>query len=197
MPTNTSNLRGPSEYDISKFSIANSSMSCPSSRDSARLLGKVAGGWQISGSTQFPNRPPCSVGVANDYAGVRESGSFNCQPPTFQQGLWAALGAGGGVRHIGKFAGSTGNGSSPKSFATKRKRNSSLDCAPAGTFDLQKASRQYFCAWPGELDIAMIKAFPIFRENGFEFRARRLQLRGIVPTGLRRTTLPLQPSSGK
>jgi Carboxypeptidase regulatory-like domain/TonB-dependent Receptor Plug Domain len=170
----TSNLWGPSEYDIGKVFIANYLYVLPFFKGQHTLLGKVAGGWQISGSTQFQTGLPCSVGVANDYAGVGESGSFNCQPPSIPTGsvgqFWVQH---GGVRHVGRFAGSTGGAGSPKWFATTAQDGTPLWTAPpAGTFNLQHGIRDNVFA-PGLVNwnIAMIKAFPVFRENGFEFRA--------------------------
>ena len=149
-------------------------MCCLSLRDSTPCEAR----WRVAGRSaaarQFQTGLPCSVGVANDYAGVGESGSFNCQPPNIPTGsvgqFWVQH---GGVRHIGKFAGSTGSASSPKWFATTAQDGTPLWTAPpAGTFNLQKGIRDNIFA-PGLVNwnIAMIKAFPIFRENGFEFRA--------------------------
>jgi hypothetical protein len=117
---------------------------------------------------------PCSVGVANDYAGVGETGSFNCEPPSIPSGsvgqFWVQN---GGVTHLGKFAGPTGTASSPKWFATTTGAGTPLFTPPpAGTFNLQRGIRDNLYA-PGLVNwnIALIKAFPVFRENGFEFRA--------------------------
>ena len=67
-----------------------------------------------------------------------------------------------------------GTAGSPKWFATTTgQRNSSLDSPPpAGTFNLQQGIRDNVYA-PGLVNwnVALIKAFPVFRENGFEFRA--------------------------
>ncbi len=60
------------------------------------LAGKVAGGWEFSGSTQLQTGLPCSVGISNDYAGVGEVGSFNCEPPISSESVgqfWVQNGA--------------------------------------------------------------------------------------------------------
>jgi hypothetical protein len=171
---NTSNLWGPSEFDVRQAFIANYLYVLPFFKGQQNLLGKVAGGWQISGSTQLQTGFPCSVGVANDYAGVGEFGSFNCEPPNIPTGsvgqFWVQH---GGVKQLRHFAGSTGAAGSPQWFATTTGAGTPLwTPPPAGTFNLQKGIRDNIYA-PGLVNwnIAMIKAFPLFRENGFEFRA--------------------------
>ncbi len=171
---NTSNLWGPSEFDVRQVFIVNYLYVLPFFRGQHTLIGKVAGGWQISGNTQMQTGFPCSVGVANDYAGVGESGSFNCEPPNIPTGsvgqFWVQH---GGVRHLGHFAGSKGAAGSPQWFATTTPAGTPLWTAPpAGTFNLQRGIRDNVYA-PGLVNwnVALIKAFPVFRENGFEFRA--------------------------
>ncbi len=116
---NTSNLWGPSEFDVRQVFIVNYLYVVPFFKGQHTLVGKVAGGWEISGNTQMQTGFPCSVGVANDYAGVGENGSFNCEPPSIPSGsvgqFWVQN---GGVTHLGRFAGPTGTSSSPKWFAT-------------------------------------------------------------------------------
>jgi Carboxypeptidase regulatory-like domain/TonB-dependent Receptor Plug Domain len=171
---NTSNLWGPSEFDVRQVFIVNYLYVVPFFKGQHTLVGKVAGGWQISGNTQMQTGFPCSVGVANDYAGVGETGSFNCEPPSIPSGsvgqFWVQNGR---VTHLGKFAGPTGTASSPKWFATTTGAGTPLFTPPpAGTFNLQRGIRDNLYA-PGLVNwnIALIKAFPVFRENGFEFRA--------------------------
>jgi hypothetical protein len=171
---NTSNLWGPSEFDVRQVFIVNYLYVLPFFRGQHTLLGKVAGGWEISGNTQMQTGFPCSVGVANDYAGVGEVGSFNCEPPSIPSGsvgqFWVQN---GGARHVGKFAGNNATSSAPKWFATTTQAGTPLwTPPPAGTFNLQKGIRDNVYA-PGLVNwnVALIKAFPVFRENGFEFRA--------------------------
>jgi len=170
----TSNLWGPGEYDVRQVFIINYLYVLPFFKGQQTLLGKVAGGWQISGNTQMQTGFPCSVGVANDYAGVGETGTFNCQPPNIPTGsvgqFWVQH---GGVKHVGKFAGPSGTAGSPQWFATTTGSGTPIwTPPPAGTFNLQKGIRDNIYA-PGLVNwnLAMSKAFPIFGENGFEFRA--------------------------
>jgi hypothetical protein len=110
---NTTNLWGPSEFDIRHVFVANYLYVLPFLRGNSTLLEKTLGGWQISGNTQLQTGLPCSVGAGgtNDYAGVGEVGSFNCEPPSIPSGavgqFWVQNGA---VSQPKKFAGPTGNG---------------------------------------------------------------------------------------
>jgi hypothetical protein len=171
---NTTNLWGPSEFDVRNVFIVNYLYVLPFLRGNNTLLEKTVGGWQISGNTQFQTGLPCSVGATNDYAGVGEVGSFNCEPASIPSGsvgqFWVQNGQ---VTKPHKFAGATPTASSPKWFGTTTGAGTPLFTQPpAGTFNLQRGIRDNIYA-PGLINwnIAMIKAFPIFGENGFEFRA--------------------------
>ena len=89
---NTSNLWGPSEFDVRQVFIVNYLYVLPFFKGQHNLLGKVAGGWQISGNTQMQTGFPCSVGVANDYAGVGDSVASTANLPIFQQDPWGSSG---------------------------------------------------------------------------------------------------------
>jgi hypothetical protein len=170
---NTTNLWGPSEFDIRHVFVANYSYALPFFQGQQSLLGKVAGGWELSGSTQMQTGLPCSVGAANDYAGVGEVGSFNCEPPSIPTGsvgqFWVQH---GGIKTPHSFAGPNGAAGSPQWFATTNGGNPVFTAPPAGTFNLQRGIRDNIYA-PGlqNWNLALIKAFPVYRENRVEFRA--------------------------
>ena len=107
---NTSNLWGPSEFDVRQVFIVNYLYVLPFFKGQHNLVGKLAGGWQISGNTQLQTGFPCSVGVANDYAGVGEF--WQLQLRTSQYSSTGSVGQfwvqHGGVKHLGNFAGSYG-----------------------------------------------------------------------------------------
>ena len=169
----TSNLWGPSEYDVRQVFIINYLYVLPFFKGQQNLLGKLAGGWEISGSTQLQTGFPCSVGVANDYAGVGESGSFDCEPPIFRQDQWASSGCSMGGEASGQICRPYGYAGSPSGSPRRMADGTPLwTPPPAGTFNLQPGIRDNIYA-PGLLNwnLAMSKAFPVFRENGFEFRA--------------------------
>ena len=165
---NTSNLWGPSEFDVRNVVVINYLYSVPLFVSQNTLPGKLLGGWQISGATQFQSGNPCSAGSGSDFAGVGEVGSFNCAASVGQ--FWVQNGP---IRKLGHFAGASGNSSSAKWFATTTAAGTPLFTQPtAGTFNLQRGIRDNIYG-PGLQDwnIAMIKSFPIYRENAFEFRA--------------------------
>ena len=171
---NTTNLWGPSEFDIRHVFVANYSYALPFFRGQQTLLGKALGGLELSGSTQFQTGLPCSVGVANDYAGVGEVGSFNCEPPSIPSGsvgqFWVQH---GGIKHLGHFAGATGGAGSPKWFSTLAGDGTPLFTAPpSGTFNLQRGIRDNIYA-PGlqNWNLSMIKSFPFYEDKRVEFRA--------------------------
>src|SRR5882724_7239479 len=60
----TSMLWGPSEFDARHIVVINYLYELPFFRDRAKLTGKLLGGWQISGITQFQTGLPCSVASA-------------------------------------------------------------------------------------------------------------------------------------
>jgi hypothetical protein len=165
---NVSNLWGPSEYDVRNVMIINYLYTLPFFKGQNTLTGKLLGGWQFSGATQFQSGNPCSVGSGSDFAGVGEVGSFNCTASVGQ--FWVRNGP---ARHLGHFAGASGNGSSPKFFATTTGNGQPLFTQPvSGTFNLQRAIRDEIYG-PGLQDwnISLNKTFPLFKENAFEFRA--------------------------
>jgi len=170
---NTTNLWGPSEFDIRNVFVANYSYTLPFFKGQQSLVGKVAGGWELSGSTQFQSGLPCSVGAGNDYAGVGEVGSFNCEPPSIPSGsvgqFWVQH---GGIQKPHHFGGATGGAGSPQWFATTNGNNPVFTAPPAGTFNLQRGIRDNIYA-PGlqNWNLALIKSFPFYRENQIQFRA--------------------------
>src|ERR1700693_5761913 len=57
----TSMLWGPSEFDARHIVVFNYLYDLPFFKDRSKLVGKLLGGWQISGVTQFQTGLPCSV----------------------------------------------------------------------------------------------------------------------------------------
>src|SRR6202035_3306236 len=89
---NTTNLWGPSEYDARTMVVINYLYALPFFRNQNTLAGKLIGGWQLSGSSQFQTGQPCGVGTGNDYAGVGEVGSFGCGTNTSEGQFWVMNG---------------------------------------------------------------------------------------------------------
>lgn len=72
------NLWGLSDFDVTHILMVNYLYELPFFRDHSKLSGKLLGGWQISGISQFQTGTPCSVAKNNDYAGVGQDGSMSC-----------------------------------------------------------------------------------------------------------------------
>ncbi len=73
-----SSLWGPAEFDARHTLVFNYLYDLPFFKDHSKLTGKVIGGWQISGLTQFQTGLPCSVAGPADYAGVGLDSNFGC-----------------------------------------------------------------------------------------------------------------------
>jgi hypothetical protein len=96
---------------------------------------------------------------------VGEYGSFGCGT---EGEFWVQNGT---PTHLGGFAGASGTGG--KWFATSNGAGDKVYTAPpTGTFNLQPGVRDNIYG-PGlqNWNLALIKSFPVFKENAFEFRA--------------------------
>ena len=158
---NTSNLWGPSEYDTRHVVIVNYIYDLPFFKTQRGLAGKMLGGWEISGTSQFQTGTPCGIGTNNDFAGVGEFGSFGCG----SEGQFWVLNGPVSI-NTGAFAGPVTNSSSPKYFTAN------VSQPPTGTFNLQQGVRDSvyqpgFQAW----NVGLLKLFPINDRTGFQFRA--------------------------
>lgn len=164
---NTTNLWGPSEYDIPQAFVANYLWSDPFFAKKHDLSGEVLGGWQFAGNVQAQKGEPCGIGTSTDYAGVSSTdlGSFGCGS---EGQFWVMNGKPGYPKQFAGFAGGTG-----KWFSTTTSSGTPLFTQPtAGAFNLQHGVRDSvrepgFQNW----NISMIKSFPITEATGFEFRA--------------------------
>lgn len=162
---NTSNLWGPSEYDERHVVLINYLYDLPFFKNQSTLVGKVLGGWQISGATQFQTGTPCSIATNNDFAGVGEFGSFGCTSSvgSYTGEFWDLSGT---PVITGGFAGPSANASSPKYFTV------TATPPAAGTFNVQPGVRDSVYG-PGFQDwnLMLFKKFPVNERNWFEFRA--------------------------
>src|SRR5438045_9748582 len=71
-------LWGPSEFDARHILVFNYLYDLPFFKDRSKLTGKVIGGWQISGITQFQPGTPCGAAEAKAYAGVGLDSRLGC-----------------------------------------------------------------------------------------------------------------------
>nr|WP_252263649.1 carboxypeptidase regulatory-like domain-containing protein [Paracidobacterium acidisoli] len=157
---NTSNLWGPSTFDVRHAFVATSTYDLPFLREQQHLAGKIFGGWQLSGTAQYLSGAPGSVYSTNtDYAGTGEPGL-----PQF----WVMHGRATYPRQF-----SRGASSSTTYFNTTTSNGDPLFTAPPqGTFNLQHGIRDSIYG-PGFQDwnAGLFKKFAIDERNVFEFRA--------------------------
>jgi len=74
----TSMLWGPSEFDTRHILMINYLYELPFFRSQSNVVGKILGGWQLSGITQFQSGTPCSPAQSKDYAGVGLDANYGC-----------------------------------------------------------------------------------------------------------------------
>ena len=166
---NPSNLWGPSEYDARQIAVVNYLYALPFFRNQNTIAGKLIGGWQLSGSSQFQTGQPCGVGTNNDYAGVGEVGSFGCGTNTSEGQFWVMNGSPKILKKFSGYPGQQGN----KYVSTTNADGSPIFTQPtAGTFNLQRGVRNSIYG-PGfqNWNLALKKSFPINERAGFEFNA--------------------------
>jgi hypothetical protein len=153
-------LWGPSEFDARHVFIVNYIYTLPFFRDTSKLSGKLLGGWQVSGITQFQTGTPCGVAKDNDYAGVGLDANFGCG----KSGQYWVVN--GNPNIVGSF-GSTGQW-----FATKNSDGTSIFTPPAsGTFNPQRVRDIIYQPGFQNWNLGLFKAFPINERAGFQFRA--------------------------
>lgn len=158
------NLWGLSDFDVTHILIVNYLYELPFFRDQSKLSGKLLGGWQISGISQFQTGTPCSVAQNNDYAGVGQDGSMSCAGQFWNMN--------GSPSVMGQFA---ANGSSdPHQWFSVTNPNGSPIFTPpaAGTFNTTQQVRNILHN-PGlqNWNIGLFKRFSITEKTGFQFRA--------------------------
>jgi hypothetical protein len=164
----TNNLWGPSEYDTKHILTINYLYDLPFFKGQNNLTGRLLGGWEFSGSTQFQTGQPCGVGTANDYAGVGEVGSFGCGTNTSEGQFYIRNGTPTVLKHFNP----NGTGTAKYISTTNGDGSPIFTQPPAGTFNLQSGIRNEIYG-PGfqNWNLNMRKQFPVFRETAFEFRA--------------------------
>jgi predicted heme/steroid binding protein len=147
-------LWGPSEFDARHILVFNYLYDLPFFKNHSTLSGKLLGGWQISGVTQFQTGLPCSVAGPADYTGVGLDSNFGCG----QNGqYWVVSGT---PKIIGTF------GPNGQWFDT-----SVFTKPPAGTFNTQRVRNLIYQPGYQNWNLGLFKSFPIDEQRGFQFRA--------------------------
>jgi hypothetical protein len=161
---NTSMLWGPSEFDARHIVVFNYLYPLPFFRTQSGFVGRVLGGWQISGITQFQTGTPCSVAGANDYAGVGLDSNFGCG---VNGQYWVVN---GNPSIVGNFASSS---TDPNQwFATKNSDGTPIFTQPpAGTFNTQRVRNMIYQPGFQNWNMGLFKAIPVNERFRFQFRA--------------------------
>jgi hypothetical protein len=153
-------LWGPSEFDARHMLVFNYLYDLPLFKDHTKLTGKLLGGWQISGVTQFQTGLPCNIAGATDYAGVGLDSNFGCG---VNGQLWTVN---GDPKIIGTF------GKNGQWFATTNPDGTPIFTKPpAGTFNTQRVRDIIYQPGYQNWNLGLFKAFPIDEQRGFQFRA--------------------------
>src|SRR6266480_2015778 len=149
-----SSLWGPSEFDARHILVFNYLYDLPFFKDHSKLTGKLLGGWQISGVTQFQTGLPCGVTEAQDYAGVGLDSNFGCGT----NGQYYIVN--GTPKIIGTF-GANGQWFDTSVFAKPA----------AGTFNTQRVRDLIYQPGFENWNLGLFKAFPFNEKSGLQFRA--------------------------
>src|SRR5882757_1331225 len=149
-----SSLWGPAEFDARHTLVFNYLYDLPFFKDHSKLTGKVIGGWQISGLTQFQTGLPCSVAGPADYAGVGLDSNFGCG----QNGQYWV------VSSTPKIIGTFG--------ATGQWFDTSVFTKPAaGTFNTQRVRNLIYQPGYQNWKLGLLNTFPVTEKTGLQFRA--------------------------
>jgi hypothetical protein len=154
-------LWGPSEFDARHILVLNYLYVLPFFKGRTNLTGKLLGGWQISGDTQFQTGLPCSVAGANkDYAGVGIDSNFGCG---VNGQYWVVN---GNPKIIGTF------GPKGQWFATTNPDGTPIFTPPApGTFNTQRVRDIIHQPGYQNWNLGLFKDFAIDEQRGLQFRA--------------------------
>jgi len=160
---------GPSEFDARHILIINYLYQFPFFRHHSGFSGKMLGGWQISGISQFQTGLPCSVAGPNDYTvgpigsnigGVGLDSNFNCG---VNGQYWVVNGV---PKIIGTF------GPNGQWFATTNPDGTSIFTPPTpGTFNDARVRNIIYQPGFQNWNLGLFKSFPITEKTGLQFRA--------------------------
>jgi hypothetical protein len=155
------NFWGPSDADTRHVAVINFIYELPFLAKSTNLTGRLLGGWQVTGVTQFQTGTPFTVGTGDDFAGI---GSSDAQP-------WEVSGDPPLPRGERKF--SEGVADQNFYFQVTNQDGSALFHTPeAGTFS-KTQTRNALLYNPGfqNWNLALFKSFSVHESHRVEFRA--------------------------
>jgi len=168
-------LWGPSEFDTRHIFALGYIYGLPFFRDASKFSGKLLGGWQISGITQFQTGLPCGVAESKDYAGVGLDANYGCGVG----GQYLTLN--GDPKIIGTF-GSNGQwfrtclidvpAGTPCPDGTRGTTDQRIFRPPtAGTFNTQRVRDLIYQPGFQNWNLGLFKSFAFTESKGLQFRA--------------------------
>lgn len=153
-------LWSPSSFDTRQVAVINFIYEIPFLKNNNALVGKIAGGWQVSGVTQFQSGTPGTIATGDDFAGVGTgSGAqiWNISGPitykrefaanSGQQAYWLSTGA---------------TATSPQTLATR---------PTAGTFTTQFNRNLTYSPGFQNWNVSLFKNFVVTERVKVQFRA--------------------------
>jgi hypothetical protein len=162
---------GPSQFDNRHVTVINFIYELPFLRDHTSLAGRLLGGWQITGVTQFQTGLPFTVGSGDDFAGVGGRGNIQDNISGVREiQIWNVNGETSLPRGDRQF--SEGAGDQNYWFRVRNEDGSPLFTAPAaGTFTTQR--NRNLVRGPGyqNWNLGLFKSFLITEQHRLTFRA--------------------------
>ena len=156
----TSWLWAPSEFDAHHIFVLNYLYPLPFFREQSGFVGKVLGGWQISGIAQYQTGLPCSVASASDFAGVGLDSNFGCG---VNGQYWVVN---GNPKIIGTF------GPNGQWFATTNPDGTPIFTAPPkGTFNTQHVRDIIYQPGFENWNMGLFKKINVTERVDLQFRA--------------------------
>jgi len=147
-------------FDAHHIFVLNYLYALPFFKQQSGFVGKVLGGWQISGIVQAQTGLPCSVAGSNDYAGVGLDSNFGCG---VNGQYWVVN---GDPKIIGTF------GPSGQWFATQNPDGSPIFTQPApGTFNTQHVRNLIFQPGFQNWNMGLFKKINVTERLDLQFRA--------------------------
>jgi hypothetical protein len=164
---------GPSTFDVRHIFVFNYLYQLPFYKNQLSAVGRVLGGWQVSGIVQYQTGQPCSVSNATDYVGVGLDANYNdCTP------------------HGGQFWVKKGNVSYPKTFGSGGQwfsasgvftppcqQDASGNCVPGtGFFNTQNVRDIIYQPGFQNWNLGLFKVIPVNERVRFSFRAEAFNI---------------------
>jgi hypothetical protein len=167
------NLWGQSDFDVRHIMVINYIYELPFMKNQNGIAGKLLGGWQLSGITQFQTGLPFSVATGNDYAGVGQDGGMQ---GTGASGQFWVMNATPTITHQ---IAANGAGDNLYWFSTTDANGNLLFSKPAAnTFNSQPAGFRNVLHNPGfeNWNAGLFKKFSFTEKTGLQFRAEAFDL---------------------